>query len=196
MTYWELATSWNYFLSIERDLNETSQYIEPDDQEKTYSFEFYKIIMLSCSEIETAFKQICKSIAPEKVCGCISDYKQVILEKYPKICTCEVVVQRWHARAICPFDGWDNGPLPWWGAYQDLKHSRFSKIKCANYENAVYSLAALYVLILYLYKMNNYMCKADDSICFWSRYYPAPHYLPPLAELPDFEEVTKVEDDK
>ncbi len=186
MTYWELATSWNYFLSIERDLYETSRYIEPEDQEKTYSFEFYKIIMLSCAEIETAFKQMCKFIEPNRKCGCIADYKDVILSKFPQICTCEVVVQRWHGRAIQPFGGWDTGPLSWWGSYQDIKHSRFLKIKQANYEVAVYSLAALYVLILYLYRMNDHMCKADDSKCFWSKYHPAAHYLPPMSELPDF----------
>ena len=67
MNYWELATSWNYFLSIERDLSETSRYIEPYGQENAYSFEFYKIIMLSCAEIESAFKKLCKKVAPRNI---------------------------------------------------------------------------------------------------------------------------------
>ena len=46
MDYWELTTCWNYFLSLDRDLNETARYIEPESQENTFSFEFYKIIML------------------------------------------------------------------------------------------------------------------------------------------------------
>ena len=34
--------------------------------------------------------------------------------------------------------------------------------------------------------MNDQVCKADDSKCFWSKYHPAAHYLPPISELPDF----------
>lgn len=186
MEFWELATCWNYFLSIEKDLSETSRYIEPEGQEDTYSFEFYKIIMLSCAEVETAFKYLCNLIDPSKKCGEISKYKEVILSKYPKICDCEVVVPRWKSKSLCPFKGWDSGSLTWWSAYQHLKHSRFTKISEATYQNAVSSLAALYVLILYLYKINGYDCKADDSTYFWSKYHPAQHYLPPLSELPDF----------
>lgn len=191
MEFWELATSWNYFLSIEEDLNATSRYIEPDGQENVHSFEFYKIIMLSCVEIESAFKQMCNAIDPSEKIGNMSDYKRMILGRYPKICECEVVVSRWHARAICPFEDWDKGRLKWWETYQAIKHNRFTDIMQANYKNAVYSLAALYVLILYLYKINGYDCKADDSKCFWSKYYPLVHYLPPQEQLPDFIESTE-----
>ena len=195
MKFWELATCWNYFLSIEKDLSETSQYIEPYGQENTYSFEFYKIIMLSCAEIETAFKQLCNLIEPQNKCGKINEYKEVILSKYPKICDCMVVVPRWKARNLFPFKGWDTGKLTWWSAYQDLKHSRFTKISEATYQNAVSALAALYILILYLYKISGYDCKADDSVYFWSEYHPAQHYLPPISELPDFADVEKKKDE-
>lgn len=189
MEYWELQTCWNYFLSIDRDLAETSRYIEPEGQEDTRSFEFYKIIILACSEVESAFKQLCNVIDGEEKCGDISDYKRIILSKYPKICDSKVVVKRWRAREIQPFSGWNERTLEWWSEYSSLKHNRFTKFDGATYKNAVYALAALYVLILYLYiyKTNRYTCKADDSICFWSEYHPGQHYLDPISELPDFE---------
>lgn len=195
MTYWELATAWNYFLSIERDLSETSRYIEPDEQENTHSFEFYKIIMLSCAEIESAFKKLCKEVAPDGKHGNMENYKSVILKKFPRICSCKVVVPRWGSQEICPFAEWGSKPLFWWDAYQNVKHSRFSYMKEATYKNAVYALAALYVVLLYLYKINGQTCKGDDSTYFWSAYCPGAHYLPPLEELPDFsDENRKVEE--
>ncbi len=186
MNYWELATSWNYFLSIERDLSETSRYIEPYGQENAYSFEFYKIIMLSCAEIESAFKKLCKKVAPDEKCGNMENYKSIILKKFPQICSCEVVIPRWHAQGIYPFNDWDSKPLFWWSAYQNVKHRRASQMNEATYKNAVYALAALYVILLYLYKVNEEVCKGDDSTYFWSKYCPGAHYLPPLEELPDF----------
>lgn len=193
MDYWELTTCWNYFLSLDRDLNETARYIEPESQENTFSFEFYKIIMLGCAEIETAFKQVCKAIDSSKKSGSIDKYKEMILSRYPKIEDCEVVVRRWHSRAIRPFDGWSQGPLFWWSAYQDLKHNRHMKLNVATYKNAAYTLAALYVLILYLYRISDQTCKADDSLCFWSSYNPEPYYVRQSNYLPDFADNEKDE---
>lgn len=186
MTLNELENSWNYYLSIEKDLNETSRYIEPTGQETTFSFEFYKIIMLSCAEVESTFKKICQTIDNDKTYGNIADYKGAILGKYPHICDTVICVPRWDAKNICPFDGWDKGKLHWWDAYQDIKHSRFGMFDKANYMNAVYSLGALYVLILYLYKINGYDCYADRSLYFTSDYYSIPLYVKQASELPDF----------
>ena len=43
---------WNYFLSIEQDLANTSRYVEPRGQENVHSFEFAKIIILASIEAE------------------------------------------------------------------------------------------------------------------------------------------------
>lgn len=139
MDYWELTTCWNYFLSLDRDLNETARYIEPESQENTFSFEFYKIIMLGCAEIETAFKQVCKAIDSSKKSGSIDKYKEMILSRYPKIEDCEVVVRRWHSRAIRPFEGWSQGPLFWWNAfYFYLNKSGMSKPEYEAFVNELY----------------------------------------------------------
>ena len=45
---------WNYFLSIEQDLADTSRYVEPRGQEDVRSFEFAKIIILASIEAESS----------------------------------------------------------------------------------------------------------------------------------------------
>lgn len=187
MTYHELQQGWYYYLSIEHDLNETSRYLEPNGQEEVYSFEFYKIIMLCCSEIETTFKQLCKTIDPSSNCGNIGMYKSTILSKFPKIGEAMVFVPRWNGKNLYPFKDWSTGKLEWWDGYTSLKHSRFESIKEASYKNAVNSLAALYILLQYLYKTCGYDCKCDESNYFDSDYYPHPRYNNKSKELPDFQ---------
>ena len=185
MTYHELQQGWYYYLSIEHDLNETSRYLEPNGQEEVYSFEFYKIIMLCCSEIETTFKQLCKTIDPSSNCGNIGMYKSTILSKFPKIGEAMVFVPRWNGKNLYPFKDWSTGKLEWWDGYTSLKHSRFESIKEASYKNAVNSLAALSILLQYLYKTCGYDCKCDESNYFDSDYYPhATPYSPPTRRVP------------
>ena len=63
---------WNYFLSLENDLSNTSRYIEPSGQEEVHSFEFAKLIILSCTEAES-HQQIGKKHSA--VCGV--EYRRV-----------------------------------------------------------------------------------------------------------------------
>ena len=43
----QLKNMWNYFLSLEQDLSNTSRFVEPQGQENVYSFEFAKILILA-----------------------------------------------------------------------------------------------------------------------------------------------------
>lgn len=151
MTNQELNNIWNYFLELEQDMKNTSRYIEPAGQENVYSFEFAKLIVLSCTEVESVFKLLCSEKDNGKEAGDIGEYKKTILGKYPKIVEATVSISRW-GKEIKPFEGWSNGKLTWWDAYQKVKHSRGSHFTSATYINAVYALSALYVLISYLAK--------------------------------------------
>ena len=186
MTQIELNNMWNYYLSLEEDLSATSRFIEPSGQEDTYSFEFSKLIVLSCTEIESVFKAICKAITGKEG-GSISDYKGAILKAYPKIIGAVVFIPRW-SKEIKPFSGWKNGKLAWWKAYSEIKHNRGSSFQDATYENAVYALSALYILILYLGKINDLRVEAGVSKYILSAY--AFRYIvnSPMRQLPDFEE--------
>lgn len=186
MTQTELDSIWYYFLSLEDDLSATSRFIEPSGQENTFSFEFLKLILLSCTEAESVFKKICMEIAGKEG-GNIGEYKEVIVGAFPKIVDAEVFIPRW-GEVIQPFAGWDTGKLPWWDSYVEIKHNRGDSFQRATYQSAVFALSALYVLILYLAKINNTRVEAGISRYITSAYAFRFFVSSPLRQLPDFED--------
>ena len=160
---------WNYFLMLESDLDNTSRYIEPLNQENVYSFEFAKILILACTEVEAVFKAICHEIDDSQTAGDIGKYKSIILGRYPKIVNTKVSAKRL-GRDIYPFAGWDRGPLLWWNGYNDVKHNRESNFTKATYLNAVSALSALYILVFYLSKITGIEFKDYASQYFDSEY--------------------------
>ena len=167
----ELQNIWYYFLDLEKELSDSSRYIEPNGQENVFSFEFRKIIILACTECETAFKALCEIIDSEKDRGSIADYKKIILKKYPKIVEAEVVVKRWH-KTIRPFSNWDNEKIFWWEVHQNVKHDRGAYFSKATYKNATYAMGGLYILILYLYRASGVYMTDLHSDYITSKYTP------------------------
>ncbi len=185
MTENEFNGIWNYYLSLELDLANTSRYIEPTGQEDTHSFEFAKIIILACTEIESVMKIICAELTNSEK-GNIGEYKATILTRFPKIVTARVTISRL-GKDIVPFDGWDSGPLSWWDAYTLVKHKRGTEFGNASYKNAVYALSALYILIFYLAKMNGIDFNSVESVYISSEYSRALFCCAPSTQLPDYE---------
>ena len=188
MTETELKNIWNYFLSLEKDLSATSQYIEPKGQENVFSFEFAKLIILACTETEAVLKLLSKATSGVEG-GNIGEYKGNILTSFPKIIFAEVYISRW-GETIRPFKDWGNGPLDWWDSYVAIKHNRKNSFPCATYKNAVYSLSALYILIHYLSKVNNTDINSLKSTYIRSAYSGEYYTTAPDKELPDFDTTT------
>lgn len=184
MTEQEFCGIWNYYLSIENDLANTSRYIEPAGQEDVHSFEFAKILILACVELESVFKQICSAIENTKT-GDIGEYKRILLSKYPKIVNATVSVSRLGAN-ILPYIEWTSGKLSWWSAYQEVKHDRGSCFTSATYRNALYAVAALYIAIFYLAKIKNFSFNDTDSKYVYSEYAHQLFACKGPKELPDF----------
>lgn len=189
MTKQELDGIWNYYLSLESDLANTSRYIEPLCQENVHSFEFAKLLILACTEIESVFKAICSNIEESQTAGNIGQYKEAILGKYPKITEVVVSVAR-IGRSIKPFEEWSGGRLSWWDAYQNVKHSRENSFELASYINATYAIAALYISIFYLAAINNLEFIDNKSQYIYSSYAHQQLSLHPPKKLPDFEDDT------
>ena len=187
MDYNILYNSWNYYLSIERDLANTSQYVEPHGQENVYSLEFAKLLILACTEVESMFKVLCKEIIGDSVSANMSSYKETILGKYPRIVEATVSVSRLGA-SIKPFASWNTGKLAWWGAYQQVKHDRGSCFEQATYRNAVEAVAALYILLLYLFKICENSEPNEHGIYLSSPYRALAVHCRAPQNLPDFEE--------
>ena len=186
MTEQSLIEIWNYYLTLEADISNTSRYIEPRGLENVYSFEFAKILILACTELESVFKLLCLEITGEQPEGNIGKYKETILSKYPRIVDAIVSVKRW-GRCICPFQGWDKGPLLWWSAYQGVKHNRKEFFSGASYNNAVYALAALYVSTFYLAKTSGVDFADYTSEYIESDYSKTRLVYGAIKRLPDFE---------
>ena len=55
MTTQTINEIWNYYLTLEGDITNTSRFIEPSGQENVHSFEFAKILILACTELESVF---------------------------------------------------------------------------------------------------------------------------------------------
>ena len=179
----EISNIWNYYLALEDDFSVTSRYIEPRGQENVYSLEFAKLLILSCTEVETVFKNLCME-TENKECGNIGEYKDVILRHFPKITTAKVDISRW-GKEITPFNGWDEGKLEWWDTYTKIKHHRGSNFQNATYKNAIYALAALHILIIYLAKICGVFPIIKTSLYITSDYILLPAFAG-NKNLPDF----------
>ena len=186
MTQQTLNEIWNYYLTLEADLSNTSRYIEPYGQENVHSFEFAKILILACTELESVFKLLCFEITEKQPEGNIGKYKEIILGKYPRITDAVVSVKRW-GKSIIPFQEWGKGKLSWWNAYQEVKHNRGEHFSGASYSNAVYALAALYISIFYLAQIANIKFNDYVSTYIESDYSQTRIILGRTRQLPDLE---------
>lgn len=149
---------WSYYLSIEKMLKDTSRFVASSYENKnTYSDEFAKIILLSCSEIDSILKIICKLKGVEKkdneynmkiyvqVLSEIEDIKEIAYSPYPSTYIDE------RSLIVFPFKEIDKnkkyGGLSWWNTYQALKHNRLESAEKGNLYNAVSAVAAHYILM-------------------------------------------------
>ena len=178
---------WNYFLVLEEDLLATGRFVEPTPEQKdVYSLEFYKIFVLSCCEFESVAKLICKEVASSHPRELISDYKDVIVSKFPLITSVAVKISRTREE-IVPFKDWETSNLHWWTNHNKTKHHRNNKFALACYYETVMALSGLYVAILYLGTLCNFDLHKRKSKYITSKYAGNALYPSDDSVLPDFE---------
>lgn len=146
---------WEYFLAIESDLDACTRYVDFSEKNyTTFSIEFARIILASCSEIDTIMKLLCKKIDSAKRAENILSYFPIIGAKYSKFTESEIIVPRYKLE-FKPWKGWNNSTPPtWWTGYNKIKHHRdenSENFQYANLENALQSVAGLLFVILYYY---------------------------------------------
>jgi len=140
----------NYFLTLEKDLGETTKYVEHCyDNYKTYSFEFFKIIQLSCAEIDSLLKDLCKCWNPDTKASNITQYANIIIPEYSKIEDYSTVMNfSSPPLSFLPWKDWSPEKAPtWWRQYQSLKHNHTENFKYATLENAYLCLSALFIIL-------------------------------------------------
>lgn len=152
---------WRYYLILEKRFIDTTQYVElSSDNFETYSLEYVNLLQSIGSEVDVFMKVICKF--DQSARKTITDYCKVIIPKYPNIKEQSVSVQLLN-EAIKPFKNWNSKKakksLPWWEAYDTVKHGRIDNYRLANLENVLKALSALYLLEMYYLKD---IAKADE----------------------------------
>jgi len=145
---------WNYFLALEKDLENLSRYVEfCQSNFNCYSIEMARILLASASEVDVIAKQVCKQLNLDSKADKIHQYRNEIKREYPQIPGFKVKIPR-YGLTLTPWLNWNkNRFVPiWWTAYNKVKHHRNIDFIKANLENVLNAVSGLFVITLYYYK--------------------------------------------
>jgi hypothetical protein len=147
--------NWNFFLALEKTLEEISRYIEfTEGNFPTYSIELARLLLAAGSEFDVIAKQLCKLINPKSTAGNIIEYYKEITPRFEKMTNEVVYVPRYDLN-FQPLMNWKENSSPnWWRSYNNVKHERNNCYSEASLQNTLNALGALYVLLFYYYAEN------------------------------------------
>ena len=144
---------WNYFLAIEKNLENVSRYIEFNKQNfKTYSIELTHILLSASSEVDVIMKQLCLLLG--KKTNNIDEYRGAIMGIIPDFADENIFINR-YGLVLRPWDNWMKSPAinpDWWRGYNNVKHKRHKHFEDANLKNAINAVSALLITVVYYYK--------------------------------------------
>lgn len=153
---------WTYYLMLEEKFIQTTNYVTlAEDNYSTYSNEYAALMQTIGAELDSFFKVYClydlskyNKMAEQNLNKKpnIVTYCACLLDTYPDIVKQEVEIKSAGIR-FCPFGKWnpsvlakEQKPLMWWKSFTNIKHNRLKKRKCANQQNTLFILGALYLL--------------------------------------------------
>lgn len=145
---------WNYFLTIEEDVAELARWIEFHQSNfQCFSIQLARILMVASAEADVMAKKLASDIDQENKVDSINGYREVIMSAYPDFHTYTVEVPR-YGLSFSPWSNWElpNNPPRWWTANNKVKHHRSNCFDRASLENALNSVAGLFVLIATYYQ--------------------------------------------
>lgn len=144
---------WNYFLAIEKDLENLSRYIEfAEPNLKTYSIELTHILFSASSEVDVVMKQLCNLIDSGQRVENIDDYRILMMTHSKDFSDEEIIIHR-YGLTYKPWSNWNEGLNPdWWRSYNHVKHERNTHYFESNLQNAINAVGALLLTVVYYYK--------------------------------------------
>ena len=143
---------WNFFLSIEEDLDRLGRFVDFSANDEAFSIEIARLFLAASGEVDVVLKQLCKAINQASTASSINAYQAEIIPALQKFKKFEVTVPR-YGLTLMPWTDWgDNHPPFWWQDHNKVKHHRHEYFEKANLKNCLNSIAALYVSVLYLYQ--------------------------------------------
>lgn len=157
---------WNYFLAIEKNLENVSRYIEFSNANlKTYSIELTYILLSASSEVDVIMKQLCTLIDSSRTTHNINDYKIIIQNHLSGFINEEICIDRF-GLSYKPWDSWNGAQSPeWWRSYNNVKHQRNDHFHEANLQNTINAVGALLISVVYFYKLS-FSSEAGRQISF------------------------------
>lgn len=167
---------WRYFLSLEREFAETLRYVEfTEKQRDVYSFEFARLLMLSCAELDVVLKVMCNHIDGNASADEIGKYFLCLDPKY-NVTLEKVRVDRFSLE-LRPFQDWSRSNSPsWWAANNKVKHRRHESFHLASFINALEAIAGLFVANLLLLNESSLISTVADGPILLGREH-SPGYL-------------------
>lgn len=150
---------WDYFLLMEKDLIEISETLELDKANfAAFGPRILQLILAAGSELDVALKSFASIVAPESSANMrerpsMSDFKTMIadnaLEQFAtatvKILRSDILLSPW----ACVSEHLEKS-IPWWDAYNKVKHRRTSNYSKATLEVGLNLVAALFIVDAYL----------------------------------------------
>ena len=180
---------WEYFLSLDEDLERAARYVAPEPGNfSAYSVEFARLLLSACAEIEVVAKTLCEKIETQSERKDINDYMKIITKSYPKFSPIKVAIPRYDLE-FQPWLDWQSGKTPsWWTSHNHVKHERTKNFTEANLTNSLNAIGGLFLLTLYYYQPILY----SHQLFPWPKLfhlplnYYHPFYFVGTYTLPDF----------
>lgn len=145
---------------LELELLELFDYIEPADRNlATFSHQLYQILLRACTEFETnatailgdnGYNPLDKHGKPRTNWRMDLDYWKINAACRLSEYSVKLPVWRGQAAIRTPFAAWGGAayaPLPWYQAYNAVKHDRFAQFDSANLENVLDAVAAVLIVL-------------------------------------------------
>lgn len=149
---------YRYFSSIDEQLWSTRNYCEIDRTNfSSFSNEYTKIIFAASTHFEFLAKSYCDKsrIALGKAPN-MGEMREAISSHRPGVATCAISLEH-SGLDIVPLEDWAAAAAAkWWKDYTSLKHDYGASFRAATQKSAIYSTAACFVMILYLFEQDLY----------------------------------------
>ncbi len=138
------------FQIVQKDLLELFDYVEPSKENcGCYSHRILELFARCCFELEANFKAILSENGYAAAGSwTMADYSKVNISH--RLSSYEVKMPVWEGEGQVrrPFSAWAaNEKLPWYAAYNDVKHSRHANFGQANFGNLTDAVCGLVALV-------------------------------------------------
>ena len=153
------------------DLERLFEYVEPNtSNENVFSHRIYELFLRTCTEVESCCKGIL--LANGQAANNMDDYKKI--EQATHLSAYTVRYSNWLPSQYTtqPYASWaTGGSLPWYKAYNDVKHNRSQKFYLASLKNLLDSISGLLCIIhsqignsvQRVYRSNIYLSPENDD---------------------------------